>query len=108
MTEEKALSLYSNLRDMLTRERKRLKDLRLEDDYKSDGSEAREIRKAITIYTDRLTAATASVSFIGTEVHNPTVLTTASMSSIGTEVHRHAVPITTEGIRSIGIASSGH
>ena len=58
--------------------------------YKSDGSEAGEIRNAITLYKDMLKAATASLSLIDTESHNPT----ASISSIGTEVHSSpAVPI---------------
>jgi len=48
-TDKEALSLHSSYRDMIYRERKRLKDLRLEDDYKSDGSEAGEIRNAITV-----------------------------------------------------------
>ena len=68
-TEENALSLYSNYSDMLTRERKRFKILRLEDDYKSDGSEAIEIRNTIALCRDRMKAATASISLIGTEVN---------------------------------------
>ena len=79
------LEIYSNSMGMLSRERKRLKDLRLEDGHKSDGSEAGEIRNAITLYKDMLKEATASLSLIDTDSHNPT----ASISSIGSP----AVPI---------------
>ena len=68
-TEENALSLYSKYSDMLTRERKRFKILQLEDDYKSDGSEAIEIRNTIALCRGRMKVATASISLIGTEVN---------------------------------------
>jgi hypothetical protein len=81
--EGNALSLYSNYREMLSQERKRLKDLRLEEDYRSDGSETAEIRTAMALCRDRMQAARASISAIGTEEQKPAaVITTERNRSI--------------------------